>query len=168
MVSWGKKSSALLFVVAACGSASNGAPPGVSLENGGGAPEFRFDSLDAREVSSYALRGKPAVLAFVTTYDPISQMQVNYLVPLAASLPGVGFALVMLQDGAQRELVEIYRDTLHVTFPVAIGDSATIAGGGPLGDVHVVPTIVVLGRDGKIVWRKAGGATGEEIRAHLK
>ncbi len=169
MVSWGRKSSALVVLVAACGSApSNGAPPGVSIENGNGAPEFRFDSLDGREVSSDALRGKPAVLAFVTTYDPISQMQVNYLVPLAASLPGVNFALVMLQDDAQRELVEIYRDTLHVKFPVAVGDAATIAGGGSLGDVHVVPTIVVLGPDGKIAWRKAGGATGEEIRAHLK
>ena len=167
MASWGKKSSALLLVVAACGSASNGAPPGVSIENGSGTPGFRFDSLDAREVSSDSLRGKPAVLAFVTTYDPISQMQVNYLVPLAASLPGVNFALVMLQDGAQRELVEIYRDTLRVKFPVAIGDTATIAGDGALGDVHVVPTVVVLGADGKILWRKAGGATASEIRAHL-
>ena len=169
MRSWVRKSSAALVVLAAACSGSHGdAPrPGVSTVDLATTPEFHFDSLDSREVSSDALRGKPAVLAFVTTYDPISQMQVEYLVKMAAARPDVSFALVMLQDAAQRELVEMYRDAMKVKFPVAMGDAATIAGGGTLGDVHLVPAVVVLSREGRVVWRKTGGARPEEIRAHL-
>ena len=78
------------------------------------------------------------------------------------------FALVALQDAAQRELVELYRDAMKWKYLVAIGDVATTAGGGTLGDVHQVPTTIILGRDGKLAWRKVGGATEGELRAHLK
>jgi thiol-disulfide isomerase/thioredoxin len=169
MRSWVRRSSAALVVLAAWGGAGAGAPPpGVSTADLAGTPDYRFDSLDAREVSSAALRGKPTVLAFVTTYDPICQMQVSYLVEMAATLPNVNFALVALQEPSQREIVELYRDTMKVKFPVALGDTATIAGGGALGDVHVVPTTVVLSRDGRVVWRHAGGVLPEELRAHLR
>ncbi len=167
MGSWGKKSSVALFMLA-CASSKTSAPPGVTLpEQSADAPVFAFDSLDARPVSSAAFAGKPAVITFVTTYDPISQMQVIFLVDVAAETPGVQFALVALQDAPQRELVELYRDAMKVKFPVAIGDAATTAGGGTLGDVHQVPTTIVLGRDGRIVWRKSGGVTKSELRAHL-
>jgi thiol-disulfide isomerase/thioredoxin len=173
MGSWGRKSSAALAlggVLAACGGGSaKSAPPGMSMvELSDVAPAFRFDSLDAREVSSAAMRGKPSVITFVTTFDPISQMQVSYLVGIAATMPGVNFALVALQEPSQREIVELYRDAMKVKFPVAMGDTATIAGGGVLGDVHMVPTTIVLARDGKIAWRHAGGVLPEELRAHLR
>jgi hypothetical protein len=42
-----------------------------------------------------------------------------------------------------------------------------IAGGGPFGDVHMVPTVVVLSPDGRIVWRHAGPVREGELRAHL-
>jgi len=132
------------------------------------APSYAFDSLDARPVSSEALRGKPTVLTFVTTYDPISQLQVNVLVALADDMPEVQLVLVALQDASARELVEIYRDTMKVKFPVALGDVASIAGGGGLGDVHQVPTTVMLGRDGRVVWRHTGAVRGDELGARLK
>jgi len=168
MGSWVTKSSYALIVLAACGGRPASPPPGVSTaDTVTGAPDFHFDSLDAREVSSFAMRGKPAVLVFVTTFDPICQQQVAYAVEAAKAAPEVNFALVALQEPSQRELVELYRDSMKVTFPVALGDAGTIAGGGPLGDVHVVPTVVILASDGKITWRKAGGATASEIRSHL-
>ncbi len=137
-------------------------------EQTGEAPVWEFDSLDSRPVSSAAFAGKPSVLVFVTTYDPISQQQVNYDLPLAIEMPDVNFALVALQDASSRELVEIYRDALKVKFPVAMADPATIAGGGTLGDVHKVPTTVVLARDGRIAWRHEGGVMPGELRDRLK
>jgi hypothetical protein len=41
--------------------------------------EFEFDSLDERPVSSAAMRGKPSVLAFVTTSSLAAQAQVIFL-----------------------------------------------------------------------------------------
>lgn len=169
MGSWGKKSSFAIACFALACSSTKATTPGVTLpDQSADAPTYAFDSLDARPVTSTAFAGKPAVITFITTYDPVSQMQVNFLVDVASDTPSVQFALVALQDAAQRELVELYRDAMKVKFPVAIGDTATTAGGGTLGDVHQVPTTIVLGRDGRIVWRKSGGVTKSELAAHLR
>jgi hypothetical protein len=135
----------------------------------GVAPTWKFDSLDERPVSSDAFKGKPSVIAFISTGDPYaSQAEVNFLVAMAKNDgERVNYALVALQDGTTRELVEIYRDTLKVTFPVALGDSATTAGGGPFGDVGIVPTVVVLDAEGRIALKKSGVVKPEEIRAEL-
>ena len=81
------------------------------MSDGAEAPIWEFSSLDARPVSSAAFAGKPVALVFVTTYDPISQQQLNYELPLADEFPNVSFVLVALQEPSARELVEIYRDT---------------------------------------------------------
>jgi hypothetical protein len=169
MGSWVKKSSAALVVLACSGGTHTGAPAGMSTaDTTAGAALYDFDSLDARPVNSAVMAGKPVVLAFITTFDPMSQLQVNELLPLAAEFPDVQFALVALQDAAARELVELYRDTMKVTFPVAMADAATIAGGGMLGDVHHVPTLLVIGRDGRVAWRHAGGVRSGELRSRVK
>jgi hypothetical protein len=156
-------------LIACGGGAVSGAPAGVSnADTLEGDPLFAFASLDARLVTTEAFRGKPSVLAFVTTFDPMSQLQVNALVELASEMPNVQLALVALQDPSARELVEIYRDALKVKFPVALGDAATIAGGGSLGDVHRVPTTLVFDRNGRIVWRHAGAVGADELRARLE
>ncbi len=154
---------------------------GASAKDETGAIDFAFDSLDARPVSSAAMRGRPAVLAFVTTWDLSSQAQIDFLVPMsvhdgAASTADAGdgggekvrYAMIALQEPQDRELVEAFRATLKVGFPVALADRASIAGGGPFGDVHNVPTVVVLDRAGRVVWRRVGLARSEDIRAGLK
>ena len=169
MGSWVKRSSALVFVViAACGGGAKTTPTGVTVSESTEAPVWEFSSLDARPVSAAAFAGKPVALIFVTTYDPICQQQVNYDVPLADEFPNVSFALVALQDANARELVEIYRDTFKIKWPVALADGATIAGGGTLGDVHRIPSTVLIGRDGKIAWRHDGGVMPAEMREHLQ
>ncbi len=170
MVSWVKKSSwAIALVACGGGGGARTPPPGVSMaEQSGEAPVWAFDSLDAQPVSSAAFAGKPGVLVFITTYDPICQQQVNYDLPLAQEMPDVTFALIALQDATSRELVEMYRETMHVKWPVAMADPATIAGGGTLGDVHHIPTTIVFSRDGRVAWRHEGGVMPAELREHLK
>ena len=132
-------------------------------------PTYAFDSLDRRSVSSEAFQGKPTVMAFVTTYDMLSQGQVDFLIAMAKhDADQVNYVVVALQNGEERELVETYRDTLGITFPVALGDAATIAGKGPLGDVHQVPTTLVFDAAGHELWRKTGIARSEELRNALK
>jgi hypothetical protein len=66
-----------------------------------------------------------------------------------------------------RELVELYRSTLGVSFPVALADESSINGAGPFPVEHV-PTVVVLDREGRLVWREMGLAKPADIRAHLR
>jgi len=168
MGSWVKRNSLLAILAVACGGATKTTPTGVTVSESTEAPIWEFSSLDARPVSSAAFAGKAVALVFVTTYDPICQQQINYDLGLADEFPNVSFALVALQEPSSRELVEIYRDTLKIKFPVALADAATIAGGGTLGDVHHIPATVLVGRDGKIAWRHDGGVMPAEMREHLK
>jgi hypothetical protein len=129
---------------------------------------FKYDSLDDRPVDAQSLRGKITVLAFITTYDLGSQAQANFLTAMAKhDEKEVNYVLVALQEPKDRELVEVYRSNLGITFPVALADAETITGGGPLGDVHKIPTVVVLDRTGRIMWKKIGIATSGEIRAGM-
>jgi len=163
--------AAIMALAAAlgCAPAKRPDPVGVSAIAREQGIAFSYDSLDERPVSSAATRGKPVVLAFITTWDLASQAQVDFLVPMAKNDGDkVSYLLVALQERQDRELVEVYRTKLGVTFPVALGDRETIAGGGPFGDVHNVPTVVVLDREGRRVWQKAGLSKNDEIRAALR
>jgi hypothetical protein len=177
--SWGRSrattSLALASVVlAGCGGSSRSAEaalPGVSTVAGSPALSFEFDSLDDRPVSGEATRGKPTIIAFVTTGSLPAQAQVDFLVAMAqrdADRASANYALVALDPRENRELVELYSKTLHVPFPVAMADDTLRSGAGPFGDVTVVPVTVVLDRAGRVVARIAGRvAKSDELRATL-
>jgi len=162
------------ILVSACGTKPPPEPVGIShVETPepitGKAVDFAYDSLDARPVSASAMRGKVTVLAFVATYDLGSQAQVNYLVAMAKhDAAKVNYVMVALDQRTERELVEVYKTDLNVTFPVALADAETIGGGGPFGDVHRIPAVVVLDREGQMVWKKTGLAKPDEIRAAMR
>jgi hypothetical protein len=165
---------ALCFALACggCGRKTSDKPAdviGASTHDQGQAIEFAFDSLDARPVQSGAFRGKPTVMAFVATWDLSSQAQVDFLVPMSKNDGDkINYVMVALQEPKDRELVEAFRSGLHIDFPAALADKESIAGGGAFGDVHNVPTVVILDRDGRMVWKRVGLARSDEIRAGLK
>ncbi len=158
----------------ACGSARpaspEGAPVGASSVALHPAVDFAFDSLDDRGVTSAATRGKVTVLTFFTTGSLMSQAQVDFLVAMAKNdADRVNYALVALEARENRELVELYRKTLAVPFPVAMADAQTLGGGGPFGDVTAVPVTIVIDRLGHAVQRVEGRvAKSEELRAAMR
>jgi hypothetical protein len=157
-----------------CGSAepalSHPSPVGASSAALNPAIEFTFDSLDDRPVSSAAMRGKVSVLVFVTTGSLMAQAQVDFLVAMAKhDAEQVHYAAVALETNENRELVELYRKTLSVPFPVAMADSATLSGNGPFGDVTAVPVTLVLDRTGHVALRIEGRvAKSEQLRAAMR
>ncbi|HXN33203.1 MAG TPA: TlpA disulfide reductase family protein [Polyangiaceae bacterium] len=132
--------------------------------------DFTFDSLDGRPMSAEATRGKPTVLAFVTTGNLASQAQVDFLVAMARNDGDrINYAAVAIEDRDSRELVELYKKALSIPFPVAMADPQTLAGGGAFGDVRGVPVTVILDRRGRVVWRADGRlAKSDELRAALR
>lgn len=153
---------------------SDGPPVGISTKSGAPLPPpdkavvFVFDSIDERPVSSDAMRGKPTVLAFVTTGDIVGQAQVSYLVGMAKNdADRVNYAVVALHPRKEIVLVDAYRKTLGVEFPVALGDSGAMNAAGPFGEIPAVPTVVILDRQGRIVWKHTGLAKNDELRGHM-
>lgn len=158
-----------------CASKPAGPPVGISSHHDGSlapidkATVYEFDSLDSRPVSSVAFRGKPSVLVFVTTGDLVGQAQVSYLVHMAANDGArVNYAMVALHPRRESVLVDAYRQTLGVDFPVALAEGAAAGPGGPFGEIPAVPTVVLLDREGRIVWKHTGLAKNEEIRGHMR
>ncbi len=132
--------------------------------------EFKFDSLDERPVDAESMRGKTTVMAFVTTGSLPAQAQVDFLAAMAKhDADRVNYAVVALEPRENRELVEIYRKSLALTFPVAMADAQTLAGASAFGDMSVVPVTVVLDREGRIVWRVDGRVVkSDELRRVLR
>jgi thiol-disulfide isomerase/thioredoxin len=170
-------SSALLVLLAsalpACGGSGESkapATPGVSVPPASPPVAFTFDSLDDHPVSSEVSRGKPAVLAFVTTGSLPAQAEVDFLVTMSKNDGDrVFYAAVSLDPRENRELVEIYRKSLGIKFPMAMADEATRAGTGPFGDVTTVPVTILLDRQGRVVWRVDGRvAKSDELRGAMR
>ncbi|GAG40947.1 unnamed protein product, partial [marine sediment metagenome] len=87
------------------------------------ATSYAFDALDEREVSSESMRGKPSVIVFVATGDLAGQAQLSYIVHMAKNDgERVNYAVVALHPRKEIVLVEAYRKTLGVEFPVALGE----------------------------------------------
>jgi len=166
---------AVLAALAACGCGSKPveSPVGISDREGptlSGAPAtFLFDSLDERPVSSAAARGKPTVLAFVTTGDILGQAQVDYLVAMAKNDKGrVNYLVVAAHPRKEIVLVEAYMSALKVEFPVALCDPSAMTSAGPFGEIPAVPTVVVMDPEGRVVWKHTGLAKAEELRGHMR
>jgi hypothetical protein len=148
------------------GVSTKGDTPLPSLEK---ATSYAFDALDERAVSSQAHRGKPTIITFVTTGDIVGQAQVSYLVHMAKNDGDrVNYALVALHPRKEIVLVEAYRKTLGVEFPVALADHSATNAAGPFGEIPAVPTIVVLDREGRITWKHTGLAKNDDIRGHMR
>jgi hypothetical protein len=165
----------LLFVLACGARQADGPPVGVSTKSGPAMPvsdkaaSYVFDSLDDRAVSSEANVGKPTVIVFVTTGDIVGQAQVSYLVHMSKNdRDRVNYAVVALHPRKEIVLVEAYRHTLGVEFPVALGDGTATNAAGPFGEIPAVPTTVILDRSGRLVWKHTGLAKNDELRGHMR
>ncbi len=162
-----------LLLAGGCGGSTP--PPGVSAAPRSGPIDFAFPGLDGQPITSDWARGKPTVIAFVTTGSLAAQAQVDFLVAMSKrDGDRVHYALVGLDGGegndrrSASELLRLYASALAVSFPVASADEGTREGAGPFGDVRNVPVTLVLDRAGRVVWRADGRvAKSDEIRAAM-
>lgn len=159
--------------MAACGGAPHpnpvvDSPPGASSIPLDARIDFACDSLDERAVSSDATRGKPTLLAFVTTSSLSSQAQVDFMVAMAAhDSQATNYAVIALESRNDREMVELYKKALSIPFPVAMAGTSTC--GPAFGDLTAVPVTLLLDRSGRIVWRVSGRvAKSAEIRDAMR
>lgn len=161
-----------LAVLAASCSHSEPAPAVPSsptLEALDKAVVFSYPSVDeAPDVSSANLRGRTTVLIFLSTYDLASQAQARFLSMVhRRHEPPINAAAIVLEPKENLPLVAMFRQTLGLDYPVAIGDEELIAGKGPFGDVRSVPATVVLDASGRIVARREGLLKDDELEALL-
>jgi hypothetical protein len=163
---------AAVFLMAgfACGAAPETPPAAPSSHTPDDAPlEFRFPASGDDVVSSETTRGRATALVFITTYDISSQLVARRLGEVVVRFkPRSNAAAVVLEPPAYAELLPTYRETLALPYPVVMADFATQQRQGPFGDIQNVPTLVVLDRSGREVWRHQGALEARDIEAALK
>src|SRR5688572_15537003 len=111
-------------LLAACGGTAPVSAPAASPK----APpvEFRFPPTDTEVVSSETTRGRVTALAFITTYDMVSQLLVKRLGDVVVKFtPRINAAAVVMEPPVYAELLSIYREELALPFPVVMADFAT-------------------------------------------
>lgn len=161
--------SAALLSSAACGAPpATDAPPATALGVG---PRLRFEyvTTDGLALSSETLAGRLSVVAFLATYDVASQAQARFLSSISRShTPRINVAALVLEQPENKPLVEAFVGVLHLNYPVALADAATIAGEGPFAGLHHVPSVVILDREGREAWRHIGLTDEAALDAALR
>lgn len=118
---------------------------------------FSYVGLDGTAVDTASTRGRVTVVLFFTSYDMMSQMVARRLEELRRQQkPRVNVLGIANEAPKYAPLVDAFKETLGLRYPVVMADPATLTGGGPFGEIRGVPTVVVLDRDGREVWRGEG------------
>ncbi|MEM1029947.1 MAG: TlpA family protein disulfide reductase [Myxococcota bacterium] len=166
------------LTAAACGGADpRGTRSGGEGANAGQAPagrperRFRFASLAGPVVTHENYRGRMTVILLAATYDAGSQVQARFVESVVRRhTPRINALMVVLEPPQNAPLVEAFAASLALSYDVAFADAATIAGEGPFPGLHHVPSLLLLDRDGREVWRRLGlverGPLSDTIRAY--
>ena len=134
----------------------------------GPARRFTYVTLRGDRVSHKSYAGRMTVIALVATYDTASQAQARFVNQLVVHhTPRINALLLVLEPPHHRPLVEAFVQSLDLRYDVAIADPATIAGEGPFTGLHHVPSVVLLDRQGREVWRNLGVADDEALSAAI-
>lgn len=156
--------------VGGCSSGAAPAAPAASPSPRSAPISFEFPSAgEEAEVSSETTRGRATALVFITTFDLASQLVARRLGDVIVSFtPRANAAAVVVEAPTYAELLPSYRAALSLPYPVVMADFATQQGAGPFGSVSHVPTLVVLDREGREVFRRQGSLEPDEIQAALR
>ena len=159
-----------LSLVLGCGSSDTGAAgQTVSAQQpaqeavgkgltGETAPTFTLKNLAGEDVAVEA-KGKPYVINFWATWCPPCQAEIPDIAAFyEAHREKVDFYAVNLQEEVQP--VQSFLAARKAELPVLLdtkGAAATLYG------VRAIPTTVVVNAEGKVVYRKTGGVTKEQL-----
>ncbi len=146
----------------ACSSAPTVAPAQASSR---GAPIlFAYGTPSGETLSSESTRGRATAILFVTTFDLPSQLMAKRLDSVVrAHRPRANAGAVALEAPNDAPLVDVFKSSLGLSYPVALANTTRFEAPSPFGRVDQVPTLVVLDRRGREVARAQGVVTEREI-----
>jgi hypothetical protein len=145
------RSVVLMAVLSACASSSQQ----VKLPEGHVA--LHLETLDGETINIGSLRGRAVLVTIMTTWSDFALIEVPRFKALAAKHAGE-LAIVCIALDPDPKMIRIFRDTFEIPYPVTtVSDPRTFTSElGPFGKITIMPTSVLLDRDGDIVTRMDG------------
>ncbi len=156
-------------LTAACGGTTEPQTPPLGVaaeipERARPARTFAFVTLDGQAVTSTAYRGRMTLVGFAATYDLGSHALARFMNEVfARHTPRINALLLVLEPRDHEPMVQAFAGTLDLRYDVVHADEATTAGQGPFPGLHHVPSVVLLDRRGREVWRHLGLVTTERL-----
>lgn len=133
-------------------------------------PEFHVVSLDGNEISSKSLIGKPYIVNFFASWNPVSQKEIPYMVTLQNKFSLKGFTFIGVAINNTEPAIRDFIKNNKITYPVVLSDqkifntfSSYVNGG-----MTALPTSFVVNSSGQITQVIVGGRFPVETgSAHL-
>jgi thiol-disulfide isomerase/thioredoxin len=136
------------------------------LPEGSPAPEFELDKLGGGRVTSQALKGQVVLVDFWATWCPPCQAEMPWLVKLAKEYESKGVQFVAAASPSdERPDVGVYaKDRVPgLERYAAFADPQT----AQRFKVEALPTLYVIGRDGKVIASTRGETSEWRVRHWL-
>lgn len=116
------------------------------------APPFVVEDVNGNKVSISDYEGKVLLLDFWATWCPPCKDAIPHLNNLQEEFQDEGFTVLGLSIDGKPEPVKKFNDAHSLKYPVLMADQTTIRSYG----VAQVPTIYLIGPDGRVVYKQLG------------
>jgi thiol-disulfide isomerase/thioredoxin len=118
---------------------------------------LRLHTLEGETVTLGSLRGKVVLVTVVTTWSDFALLEVPRFKKLAEK-HGDALAIVTIALDEDPRMAEIFRDTFEIPYLVTTVEDPKhfTSEDGPFGPITIIPTSVLLDREGNIVARMDG------------
>jgi peroxiredoxin len=158
-----KRLLVVLFCVS-CAARNDSASAKDGSSSARDALKFDFAGVDGSPIASSELRGRVSVLLFVTTFDVASQAQARRLEDLYRThAPRLNALGVVVEPPRYADLARTFRDSLGLSYPLAMADRSVLGGDPVLRLVQSVPAWLFLDREGRVVASAAGALTPSQL-----
>jgi outer membrane lipoprotein-sorting protein/peroxiredoxin len=132
--------------------------------SGKDAADFKLNSLDGKEVSLKALRGKVVLLDFWATWCGPCRKDVPALEKIYGDFSGRGLVMLGMNAGEDKETVSKFLAANRLSYPIVLADQPEAL---QSYSVTAFPTVVLIDRNGKIALYHVGSGSELELREAL-
>jgi hypothetical protein len=130
--------------------------------------EFAYGTPSGEALTSGATRGRVTALLFVATFDLSSQLMAKRLDEvIRRHRPRANAGAIALEAPNDAPLVDVFRSSLALSYPVALTNTTSFDRQGPFGTIDQVPTLVVLDARGREVARARGVLSEQDLELLL-
>ena len=127
------------------------------------APNFTLRDINGQQVSLEDFKGQVVLVNFWATWCGPCQVEMPHLQKMYVDLKDQGFVVlsISIDDAKDASKVKPLIKRNRYTFPVLLDKDSSV--GNQYNPEGTAPYNVLIGRDGNIIWQKAGYHSGEEI-----
>lgn len=131
-------------------------------------PAFTLASVSGEAMDVSQWDGQVVLLNFWATWCPPCRREIPALIELQDRLGPQGLQVVGIAID-QRQLVEEYRDTMGINYPVLVGETEAMEISAAYGNTYgQLPYSVVIDRQGRITDIHRGELTTEDVETLVK